>query len=42
MPGLRQQARLFDQLFIGTEGYVFHTRTVYTVFVLRAIALSQK
>ena len=28
-----QQARLLDQLFIGTEGDVFHTKAVYTFFV---------
>src|ERR1700693_6161202 len=28
-----QQARLLNQLFICTEGNVFHTKTVYTIFV---------
>ena|SRR5438445_4784042 len=28
-----QQARLLNQLVIGTEGNVFHTRTVHTIFV---------
>jgi len=41
MPGLGQQARLFDKLFIGTEGYVFHTSIVYTTFVRNAILPSR-
>src|SRR6267378_2278887 len=31
-----QQARLLNQLLIGTEGNVFHTKAVYTSFVLLA------
>src|ERR1700719_2620644 len=34
-----QQARLLDQLFIGTEGDVFHTKAVYTIFVQPASVL---
>lgn len=30
---LGQQTRLLNQLLIRTEGYVLHTKTVYTVFV---------
>ena len=33
-----QQARLLNQLLICTEGNVFHTKTVYTIFVQRASA----
>jgi hypothetical protein len=30
MAGFGQQASLLDQLFIGTQGDVFHTEIVYT------------
>jgi hypothetical protein len=33
MPRFGQQARLLNQLLICTEGNVFHTKTVYTIFV---------
>src|SRR6202041_224183 len=35
-----QQACLLNQLLICTEGYVFHTTTVYTIFVYLANVLS--
>jgi hypothetical protein len=36
-----QQARLLYQLLIGTQGDVFHTETVYTIFVSLASATSR-
>jgi len=39
VPGFSQQARLLDQLFIRTEGDVFHTETVYTGIVFESSAL---
>jgi hypothetical protein len=33
MLGFGQQARLLDQSLICTEGDVFHTEPVYTIFV---------
>src|SRR5215472_10136683 len=36
MPGLCQQARLLNQLFIRTQGNVLHTGTVYTRIVVMA------
>ena len=33
-----QKARLLNQLLIRTEGNVFHTKAVYTIFVQRASA----
>src|SRR5258708_29564569 len=34
-----QKTRLLNQLLICTEGNVFHTKAVYTIFVQRATAL---
>ena len=36
-----QEPRLLNQLLIGTEGNVFHTKIVYTIFVSLASALLQ-
>jgi len=33
MLGFGQQARLLNQLLIRTQGNVFHTKSVYTIFV---------
>jgi hypothetical protein len=31
--GAGNQARLLDQTFVRAQGYIFHTITVYTIFV---------